>query len=1060
MDPHSQSPSVGGGTGASPSLENNGPAAATAEGSAAGSGGSSPSMHLSPSQPVQHGGTGEAAAAAGESISLSPSGARFESPDGLDDSGGGGGGGDTTNNASRRSSSSSGGVIPLQGDSPAPRPAPVNIPLPVAAAATVAQAGVQGPTSAPANANADSQARALSYGSYGSYGGSDGGNSSAPRNPSASASAAAPTPLKDQHTARLSDVQLRLHQMRQAAEGDTLMSRYLLSNSVRHQERGADAPFTPTATTTATTTATASDDATAHVSSVAELQRRLAVSHPRGGGPARPRFRNKQIFRRKLVLLGYQEVGKTSLRKCLESEPYFFRRLPDVRTTTGVEVNEKSVRVDGESVELLLSDFAGQEAYHSHTFFLTDRSIFGLVWKISAVEQDFTSSGINAREEERLYKWLAEVYAKYPRARVVLLATHLDELRVQGQRSVEMILNKVEGKVRAFIERIAGNTRADSDNSTNSKGNTSPGLRPREVIIGNFAVSCKTRLIIAAGDRHRHLSGQTISALLACLGEVAMDDCMADREYPSAVVPGRHARLMEYVEQLRQRQPDKLLMPMSDLVVAAVGLGIESDAELLQVARLMHCWDVVYLLNPHRIQENLFVMLHPRWLGRMAAALFSYAHVLRTPLHLRSFIAGLEYTISRAEAADRLLMRKGFLRWPLARVLFRKPLVDFLKRNPDDSDLSMCLQLLESMQVLYPVTIACDDFSVLTEECPVEPAVGRAVIRSEAVTRYFVPSLSPQKMPAVLKRLAPVLFHRGVRIRLEFNFLPDELWWRLQCRLAPFIKEVTVHQPYCPPADGINDDEDDNYQDDQSLMFDDVRLKEADDEHNRWKDALWLGGQRCRVLMYRESLTSISVCSAETQPRASEQVMEAVEAASADLLTEYAGVRRAMLVACPTADCAGWLPAEVVASSVSLTCDTCGKQLASDAVILTGDNSSSGGEPLQEEGEVPSGRRFSDALLAEVGELLSFCLSYHSCLHMCYYLGVPYRGPVPDRERTPSGGVPAIDPSTLPPEAHVEYLHALDKVVQAALFQSWVGRAQEREQRRRMLEVDPSPVLF
>lgn len=848
-----------------------------------------------------------------------------------------------------------------------------------------------------------------------------------------------PTPSKGQHTTHLSAVQLKVQQARQANESNALMSRFLLSNSVRHLDPVAahKNPGLENATATAggsppTPQGQSGPDA---VSSVAELQRREALGSSGSRELVQPRFKNRQVFRRKLVLLGYQEVGKTSLRKCFESEPFFFKRLPDVRTTTGVEVNEVGLRVDGESIELILSDFAGQETYHSHTFFLTDRSLFGLVWKISAVEQDFNSSGINVREEERLYTWIAEVYAKFPRARIVLIATHLDELRVQGQRSVEMVLNKVEGKIRSFLDRIA---RHNGNVLFAEGGGEHYGWQ--DTIVGNFAVSCKTRLIIGAGEKGRQLSGKKISALLHYLAEVARDDCIVDREYPSGAVPGRHAKLIESIEQLKKQQPGKLLMSINELVSMALGLGVESDDELLQVARLMHTWNIIYLLNPHRIEDNPFVMLYPRWLSRMAAALFSFAHVLRTPLHLRSFIGGLEYTISHAEAADLFLMRKGFLRWPLARVLFHKSLADFLKRSPDDSDVSMCLQLLEAMNVLYPVTVPCDEFAVLMEETPIDPDVGRPVIRQEAVTRFFIPSLSPQKMPTLLRRIAPVLFHRGVRVKLDFNFLPDELWWRLQCKLAAYVQEVVVHQPYCPTADGIDDD-------DQAVLFDGFRLKEADDEHNRWKDAMWLFAPKCRVLVYRESLTTVSILSAETELRASESVMQAVEDGVSELLDEYQGVRRTTLVACPTPSCEGWLPTEVVASSVTLTCATCGRQFNSDAVIEAGAN------PQQPQA-------FSEALLEEVGGLLSFCLSYPSCLHMCHYLGVQYRGPVPDRERTPGGTVKEISQQGVSTEAHAEYLHALDKVVQASLFRSWMERVQERERQRRMLELNPFPVLY
>ncbi|KAG5495624.1 hypothetical protein GH5_03289 [Leishmania sp. Ghana 2012 LV757] len=831
---------------------------------------------------------------------------------------------------------------------------------------------------------------------------------------------------------RLSDVQEYLRQMREQTKDRSLMARYVLRNAVRDEAHSLSSSTTAVAATS---------------------------PHPRGimrlvqGVPARARFRNQQVYRRKLILLGYQEVGKTSLRKCFESEPFFFKNLPEVRTTTGVEVQEKSMTIDGDPVHVILSDFAGQESYHSHTYFLTERSIFVLVWKLSAVEQDFQSSGINVREEERLQRWIAEVFAKYPRARIVLVATHLDELRVQGQRSVEMILNKVEGRLRSFIDDLiaasnmtAAPTPASSSVTarvalSSAKGQTSLHLAQshdaRRVIVGNFAVSCKTRLIIAAGNALRHLSGGKISGLLQYLGRVLKEDCVSDREYPAAAVPGRHAKLIESLEDVKRRHPVKLLMRSSEFVQMAVNVGIESEEELLQVARLMHSWDIIYLFNQYSIEANLFIALYPRWLNRMAASLFSYAHLLRTPLHMRSMIGGLEYLVSHAEMADMCLMRKGYLRWPLARVLFRKPLSDFLRRPPDDADIAMCLELLEAMQLIYPVEVESDEFEVLAEEVPVDPILGRLVVKSQKVTRYYVPSLAPLETPQSLKKLAPVLFHRGVRVRLEFNLLPDELWWRLQYKLYRFIKPVTVYQPSL----GGMDDED--------LLLNGFRLREADEEHNRWRDSLWLMGRGCRVLMYRDGASAVSVLSAENAPRGSEEVLQAVEDALVGLLQEYKGVQRRTFVACPKQDCGGWLEAEVVASNANITCPTCKQTFDSKQVV------SSGVGPL-------GAPQFSQALLVEAGELLAFCLSHRSCLHMCHYLGIPYKGPSPPREESVEAAADFESDSGKadPVGTHVEYLHALDKVVQAVLFRSWMQRSEEQERRRRMLEEEPTTAFF
>ncbi|KAF8301857.1 hypothetical protein TcYC6_0050350 [Trypanosoma cruzi] len=743
---------------------------------------------------------------------------------------------------------------------------------------------------------------------------------------------------------------------------------------------------------------------------------------------SRGRFPNKQIFQRKLVLLGHQEVGKTSLRKCFESEPYFLKKLPDVKTTTGVEVCSQNICVGEDCVQLILSDFAGQEVHHSHTRFLTDRSIFLLVWKISSVEQDFQSSGISVKEEERLYKWIAEVYAKFPRAKMALVATHLDELRVQGQRSVERILLRVEKKVTSFMQRIAATDPTTGKIVTNE-------------IVGNFAVSCKTREFIATGGLRR-FSVRKLSALLQFFAEVAHRDCMEDTDFPAAAIPGRHLKLLEMLMNEKKRFPEKFFMPLRHFIYSAVQFGVASDEELLQIARLMHSWNIIYLSNPYCLSDNSPIMLRPLWLSRLAAALFSYAQVIRTPLHLRSVIGRLEYTVSVAEAADMHLMSKGFLRWPLVRVLFRAPLFDILGHEPDDLDYTVAVRFLISLSLLYPVLIPCDELALLEEETPIDIEAGQPIVREPKITRYFVPSLSPYFVPDSLRRLAPVLFKRGPKLRFVFNLLPDEAWWRFQFRLHSYQQVVVLQEP-CGAllADNKGDDDDD----DDGDAFDEYRLLEADEEHNRWNDAMWLSGDCCRVFLYREGLQVIRVFSTETKPHAAESVLEDIERTISSLLEEYCGLQRTVQIECPEPNCNGWLMSSELLTGTKLKCQICKQMISTEDVVAFA---------AAECVEPRRSHCFSDTLLKEAGELLCFSLNSMGCMQFCEYLGLDHTilcGAISKDSCSTDG-----DEEVTPTEQNPDYMYALDKVVRAAMLRQLRERVEEEARRRRMLEPAPT----
>ncbi|MEV7416682.1 COR domain-containing protein [Streptomyces sp. NPDC089919] len=121
----------------------------------------------------------------------------------------------------------------------------------------------------------------------------------------------------------------------------------------------------------------------------------------------------------KVLLVGQGRAGKTSLLKALRGEP--FDRNED--STHGLEVSRLRLphpRLPapgrGITMDLATWDFGGQEIYHAtHQFFLTDRSLFLLLWDAQVGWQ-----------ESKLYYWLDLIKARAPQAPVILVATHLD----------------------------------------------------------------------------------------------------------------------------------------------------------------------------------------------------------------------------------------------------------------------------------------------------------------------------------------------------------------------------------------------------------------------------------------------------------------------------------------------------------------------------------------------------------------------------------------------------------------------------------------------------------
>lgn len=146
----------------------------------------------------------------------------------------------------------------------------------------------------------------------------------------------------------------------------------------------------------------------------------------------------------KLLVVGEGGVGKTSLIKALIGMEHD----PAEETTHGIRVNDLLLQhPDEPDVRMKLStwDFGGQQIYHAtHQFFLSDRSLFLLLW--------------NARlgwEQGRLRYWLDIIKSRAPESPVLLIATHADA----SQRPVDLPIDDL----RREYPQIVGNLKADNE---------------------------------------------------------------------------------------------------------------------------------------------------------------------------------------------------------------------------------------------------------------------------------------------------------------------------------------------------------------------------------------------------------------------------------------------------------------------------------------------------------------------------------------------------------------------------------------------------------------------
>ncbi|KRX71778.1 Leucine-rich repeat serine/threonine-protein kinase 1 [Trichinella sp. T6] len=202
---------------------------------------------------------------------------------------------------------------------------------------------------------------------------------------------------------------------------------------------------------------------------------------------------SKTYSRLKLMVVGVQGIGKTSLLEQLRAEGIgprrpaqegWARRMGNKTvgsktasginiSTVGVDVNEwtyQPKRQKGRQrppITFRTWDFGGQREYYAtHQYFLSKRSIYLVVWKVSDGE-----AGI-----AEFTQWLINIQARAPNSPVIIVGTHVDAIRSNHKRFPAEYLDKLQTTIRERFISISD-----------------PDKRGLPRVVDSIAVSCVTR---------------------------------------------------------------------------------------------------------------------------------------------------------------------------------------------------------------------------------------------------------------------------------------------------------------------------------------------------------------------------------------------------------------------------------------------------------------------------------------------------------------------------------------------------------------------------------------
>lgn len=181
------------------------------------------------------------------------------------------------------------------------------------------------------------------------------------------------------------------------------------------------------------------------------------------------------VYRIKLMAVGQENVGKTSLLKNLKNyrqKKFMFKKFQHkLISTDGIDIDEWQMEVNfpdtsldvknsGVSenkrrVKISTWDFAGQETYYTtHQFFLSKKSIYLLAWDL--------------RYDAEQYKvgyWLQSIRARTKDSAVIIIGTHSDCLSDPGAatKKAEDVRRKYQRRFPFIKKSIAISSKNESD---------------------------------------------------------------------------------------------------------------------------------------------------------------------------------------------------------------------------------------------------------------------------------------------------------------------------------------------------------------------------------------------------------------------------------------------------------------------------------------------------------------------------------------------------------------------------------------------------------------------
>ena len=295
---------------------------------------------------------------------------------------------------------------------------------------------------------------------------------------------------------------------------------------------------------------------------------------------------SKSIYRMKMMIVGEENVGKTTLvdqltrRWKAASSDGIYEPISTL-STDGIAISTCSFhwKNDGEKknprladefdVNISWWDFAGQELYYTtHQFFLSGRSIFVVVWNLE-----------KPIEDSRVDFWLNSIQSKISNATVVLVGTHLDGLKGPAKDAVPDLFKQTKLRLRMLF----------------------PSL---DIIA--YAASART--------------GEGMADL-----KDALEKKIVASKHMGETIPSSYLLLERMVTDARVTHQNLPIVSKHKFLEMSSMCNISGEKELFRASNLLHNLGTLIYFEQDLVLSR-YVILDPQWLAKLMCTLITTKH--------------------------------------------------------------------------------------------------------------------------------------------------------------------------------------------------------------------------------------------------------------------------------------------------------------------------------------------------------------------------------------------------------------------------------------------------